>query len=235
MAVLCSCAGPTGPTGPSGGGSGSTGPAGPQGAQGAAGAQGPTGPQGAQGAAGAQGPTGPQGAQGAAGAQGPTGPQGAQGAAGAQGPTGPQGAQGAAGAQGPTGPQGATPTGGLDIFFGYLSAANSTSDRFCPSNYGAIQSIESAGVTLAGSAFTVTEIRVRHGGQQWATAVTYTLRINGVDTAVTCTVASSGTTASASGFSVAVAKGDRLSVKVVEASAVAASNADARVAITRAF
>jgi hypothetical protein len=52
-----------------------------------------------------------------------------------------------------------------------------------------------------------------------ATQVVYTLRLNGIDTACTVTLAASGTSANNTGSSIAVVRGDRLSLKTVASAA----------------
>jgi hypothetical protein len=214
-------AGATGPTGPAGatGATGATGPAG------ATGAVGPTGPAGATGATGATGSPGAPGAPGATGATGPTGPAGATGATGA---TGPAGATGATGATGPAGPTGATGTGG-----GYAAGGVKDIKRAATRYMGLwFQGLPSNGIAsiadpLAAAAEadaqetliksgTVTALKIQlavaAGGA--GTSYTFTVRKNGADTSIACTITGAATTCTGTG-SVSFAAGDLFSISAV--------------------
>lgn len=170
--------------------------------------------------------TGPQGPQGAA------GPQGPQGVAGAAGPQGPQGAQGAQGPQGPQGAQGATGFPG-NIQWGAAAAAAANADRFFVSSFAALASTTAAGNTLLAKSGTLTSIYAAHGGTPLATdSVTYTLQVNTVDTALTCTIAPGGTAANLTGQAVAVVAGDLLRMKVRQNGTEVQAALQARVAIS---
>jgi hypothetical protein len=218
--------GPQGPAGADGavGPQGPEGPQGPQGEQGPAGPQGEAGPQGPAGADGAVGPQGPQGEQGPAGPQGEVGPQGPAGADGAvgpqgpEGPQGPQGEQGPAGPQGPEGPMGPQGPAGADGTSGSLLGGNysNTADGnfLSPFNPSA-GSEENTNIPV--SAGTASKMFVNLGAPLTAgQSVSLTLRQNGVDTALTCTVGAGESTCTNVGSSVEFADGDLFSVRYNE-------------------
>jgi hypothetical protein len=218
-----------GPAGPQGE-DGPAGPAGPQGAtgpQGAQGVQGETGPQGETGAQGAQGPAGPEGPAGATGAQGPAGPQGETGAQGPAGPAGAPGAtgsQGPAGPQGPQGPQGVPGSGGSLIGGAYGNAGNG--DFLQPwsnvSGGAAQESVNSVTVPAGVASLLVVTVTAAPG-----TTVTVTIRKNGVDTALTCSIGATATGCKNNTTQVAFADNDLLSVRWNE---VAATNVSPKMA-----
>lgn len=211
-------AGPTGPTGPQGSSNipGPTGPTGPQGT-------GTTGPTGV-GGAGGTGPTGPQGSGGSTGGAGATGSTGPTGPA-ATGPSGPTGAAGSAGGSGATGP-----TGPSNRFFQMLFSAtntgNTTSARFVVDNFnGTVSATESDGQQICPFTGTLTDLLGLLAGGSIVPNVTYTVRVNGSDSALTLTITAGSTTGHTSGGSVAVTQGDKISIKSVTASASAANAA----------
>jgi hypothetical protein len=220
-------AGPAGAQGEAGpqGPQGEAGPAGPAGADGAVGPQGPQGEAGPQGLPGEPGPAGPAGADGAVGpqgAQGEVGPQGAQGEAGPAGPQGPEGPQGLQGLQGEAGPQGEVgPQGpaGADGTSGSLLGGNysNTSDGNFLSPFNPSAGSEE-NTSLPVSSGTARKLFVNVGTPLDAGAsVTLTLRQNGADTALTCSVGEGESTCSNVVDEVAFADGDLLSVRYNEA------------------
>lgn len=162
---------------------------------------GPTGPTGAAGAAGAAGATGPTGAAGAAGATGPTGPAG---------PTGPTGAAGAAGATGPTGPS------FMPHYFRLTGTAYPADTWGFPWNSAAGNAATAAGGgTPAIRTGTLQNLRVRTiSGNVSVANATFTVQVNGADTAITCTIASGASSASDLTHTAAVNVGDLVSVKI---------------------
>lgn len=153
------------------------------------------------------GPQGPQGAQGVAGAQGP------QGAVGAQGPQGATGAQGAQGAQGATGPTNAMFAGwanantGADTATRYLSYASSGTTS-ASTNIAVSQTPATADCTATGIQFALVTTTS-------AVNNTVTLNVNGVDTALTCTINSGGSSNSDVAHTASISRGDLLAAKIV--------------------
>ena len=181
-------------------GAGPTGATGPTGPQGPTGPTGPTGPIGATGATGAVGPTGPTGAIGATGAVGPTGPTGAIGATGPIGPIGPTGAIGATGPIGLTGPTG--PAGpGAGLLTGGPNAVASPPAfalyQFVPVSGFAFGPVESDNSQLMPATCSA-DFKVRFDVPALTRTITFTLRVNGVDSLSTCTVASNNNVCSSS-------------------------------------
>jgi len=233
--------GPQGDTGPAGpaGADGAEGPQGPAGADGAAGPQGPQGEPGLQGPAGADGATGlpgepgtagPAGADGATGPQGPagadgaTGPQGLPGEPGAMGPAGPVGPEGPQGLQGEPGPQGPQgevgPVGpegpaGTDGTSGSLLGGNypnTADDNFLSPFNPSTGSEENTNLPV--SSGSASKLIVNVGSTLGAgSSVALTLRRNGIDTALSCTVAEGESTCTNLVDSVAFADGDLLSIR----------------------
>lgn len=213
--------GPSGPSGPTGAtGVGATGATGATGSAGSAGDTGPTGATGSTGGTGSTGATvtGPTGATGATGGTGATGSNGAAGGTGATGATGSGGATGATGA-------GAAPIAGDS---GTTIAVGST--VYAHPNGHSTTGTDSTGATRfkVPRAGTVQTLYVEASSGHGSGDNVYTLRKNGSDQAVTCTITGAATTCSDLTHNFAVAAGDLLSVKVVTASgglAVAVSHA----------
>jgi len=185
---------------------------GPTGATGPGGLAGPAGPQGPEGS---QGPTGAQGATGAAGPEGPPGAAGPPGAQGLAGPTGPQGPTGAQGPMGPPGPAGANGMSGSVIAGNY---ANMGTNRFLIpwDTDGGIEANSNLAVPSGTASKLVVNLSVAPGGGGSATV---TIRKNGVNTALSCTVADTATTCSNAVGSVSFADGDLLSILYSESGA----------------
>jgi Collagen triple helix repeat (20 copies) len=193
--VTIGAVGPQGPQGPQGlqGPAGLTGPQGLPGSQGPAGAMGATGLQGPAGPIGLTGATGPVGPQGALGPAGPPGPVGTIGLTGATGAAGPQGP---AGTQGPTGPQGAQgPVGSVAMLARMLTipgTSTQTTSYGAPVGLSTANATESnvymlspnATVTASNLAVVVTVVVNNNSGRS------FTLRLNGVDTALSCIIES---------------------------------------------
>jgi hypothetical protein len=219
--------GPQGPTGTQGtqgvtGATGAQGPqgvAGPTGATGSQGPQGVTGPTGATGAQGVSGPTGATGATGSTGAQGvtgPAGPTGATGSQGLQGVTGPTGATGAIGATGATGAQGATGTSLALVGGNHTNLNNNQFLMPWDTTDSDTESTVDVPVTSGVASKLLFRLETPLAGGQTATL---TLRKNGADTALTCTITSSSTAATCTDFThtVTFADGDMLSTRYNEA------------------
>lgn len=118
------------------------------------------------------------------------------------------------------------------VTFFSTSAPATTSTRYCIAQNVAANAVETNGVMLFGVARTATEIRIHHTNAISGDTLAWTFRINGVDTALTATVASGGTTASLTGQSVAVAKGDRGSMSLVQSSTTAQASLAGKAAVT---
>jgi hypothetical protein len=214
-------AGPQGEQGPVGsaGADGAVGPQGELGLMGPAGADGAAGPQGAQGEQGLAGPAGTDGAagpQGPQGEQGPAGPAGTDGAAGSQGEqgvAGPAGADGAVGPLGPVGPAGADGTSGSLLGGNY---SNTSDGNFLSPFNPSAGSEENTNLPV--SFGTASKLIVNVGPALGAgSSVTLTVRKNGIDTGLTCTVAAGASSCSDLVDAVAFADGDLMSVRYNEA------------------
>ena len=197
---------------------------GPTGAVGAVGATGPVGSAGATGLAGATGTAGGAGAVGATGPVGATGLAGSNGAVGGVGATGPRGATGATGPQGASGATGAVGTAastGFGAIRFYVGNAPGATTAFypppaTPGNTDVPPSTEYSSTWIMGASGTYTKIYASHtGALASSNTYTVTLRVNGVDTGLTFTMAAGGTSGSASG-SVSVVAGDRVTLKYVQ-------------------
>jgi len=214
--------GPTGQIGPRGvqGLKGSTGPTGPTGPIGQRGVRGFVGSTGSKGSTGSTGPAGPRGLQGflgrsgPTGSTGPTGPIGQRGVQGFRGNTGPTGLQGIIGPTGPTGP---VTTSKTMIAFNpsidtqWLSGATGyfltygTQLTFGPTNELLTSLVMSSNSTLTN--LTAECATVPGISNSW----TLTVRVNGIDTALSCTIAGLSTTAT-SGVFIPVNQYDLVSV-----------------------
>jgi hypothetical protein len=185
---------------------------GDRGAAGPTGAAGPAGPPGPAGATGAPGPAGPTGATGAAGAAGPggpPGPAGATGAAGPAGPAGPTGATGPAGPVGPTGPPGANGTSGSAIGGNFPNSASGSFLMPWSDATSAIEANASVPLPSGTASKLVVSLTKEPGAGQSATI---TVRKNGVDTALSCTISGIANTCSDMADRLTFGDGDLLSV-----------------------
>jgi hypothetical protein len=134
------------------------------------------------------------------------------------GPQGPQGAAGAAGAQGAQGSTGP----GIHPLWGATAAQASISDFFLEAlEVGAASiTVEARSQLTYSSACTLNKLYVTHIVANVDT-FQYTVRINGVDTGITCQMASNGTSANNTANSAAVSAGDKVSLKTVQSSTTA--------------
>jgi hypothetical protein len=213
--------GPTGPVGATGaagatGAVGPTGPVGATGAPGATGAVGPTGPAGATGAPGATGATGANGAVGPTGPAGATGAPGATGATGANGNNGVNGVNGADGRDGNTGPQGPAGATGLVAFMAGHNAAtySNTSNTYLAVVASATSTTESPVQAPIPTSCIASNLYVALSGVPGNNrTITVWLRIDGADSALTCTVQTGQTTCSDTD-SVALAAGQLITFRV---------------------
>ena len=173
---------------------------------------------------------------GGGGEPGPQGPQGPQGPAGPQGPQGPQGAVGPQGPQGPVGPQGPQGESGFPTIaqWGFQAAPAADADRYIPSNFGAVitPGAAAAGNTLVSKSGTIRQIAVFVNSALVSNAITFTVRINGVDSAITVTVPPMTNSVNVTGLAVAVVIGDVLTVKVRQNGTEVNSLLSARVSIS---
>lgn len=185
------------------GNTGMTGAMGATGATGATGSTGPAGPQGQPGATGPAGPPGPAGTMGLAGPAGPVGPAGPTGATGAVGPAGPAGPAGA------TGPPGANGTSGSAIGGNYPNVGNN--QFLVPWGVTTTATETNAAVPLpSGKASKLVVSRVVEPGA--GHSVTVTIRKNGVNTPLSCTISGTSTTCIDSVDSVTFGDGDLVSI-----------------------
>ena len=154
------------------------------------------------------GPTGP------AGTTGPTGP------AGPMGPAGPTGPTGATGATGPAGAPGANGTSGSAIGGNYPNTGNN--NFLIPWGSSTSTTEANANVPLpSGTASKlVVSLTVAPGAGQSATL---TIRKNGGNTALTCTLSGTATTCADTADSVTFSNGDLLSILYTETATAAAS------------
>ncbi len=176
----------------------------------------PVGATGATGAAGAVGVTGPTGSTGAAGSNGATGATGSNGSNGATGPTGATGATGTAGTNGATGATGAAGASAPVSWGSYgTSAINLTTINglfgpiFGTTAVGATESLVQSAVSTATS---LTNLQVKATNVGASDTLTVTLRVNGVSSALTCQIGSSGTSCQDITHSVPVVAGDLIDV-----------------------
>jgi hypothetical protein len=153
---------------------------------------------------------------GATGATGPIGPTGATGPTGAMGPTGPTGANGTTGVAGPRGP--AIFTARANLYGGALPGT-----KFAGvATISPVTTSESEVETLSPAAsMTAQNLSVRTtAAPGTGISVTVTLRVDGVDTSLSCAVSGAATTCSNTSASVAVSAGSRLALEVSSSDAV---------------
>jgi Collagen triple helix repeat (20 copies) len=155
---------------------------------------------------GQRGPVGPRGPASSQGLQGPEGP------AGPVGPTGPAGPQGPAGAQGPAGSAGAD---GVSPTFGRINTLGVTAAFGPVSGIGSASPLESDVTQLSpASAIVARDLAVELTAAPGVGASrTFTLRVDGVATGLSCTISGSQTTCSTGTASAAVAPGSELSIQ----------------------
>lgn len=101
--------------------------------------------------------------------------------------------------------------------FGATQAPGAPAAKFIlPGGGNTPNSAESIAVVLAPFAGTLTDLVGVHGNVMTVDSITYTIRVNGVDTALTFTIANNVATGSSTGQSVAVAQGDKITLKAVQ-------------------
>jgi len=142
---------------------------------------------------------------------GPAGPTGASGIIGPTGPSGPAGPSGLSGSSGPSGPTGATgPTG--SSFFLLSSGGINVSQNGGFYGLGGASATETTVEQIVPTSGHFTSFHC------YATAIaqsrTMTLRLNGADTSLTCTIDANETRGSTAGASVAFNAGDMIDVSV---------------------
>jgi hypothetical protein len=158
------------------------------------------------GADGPAGPSGPPGPPGPAGPAGATGPQGPMGLPGPPGPTGP------AGATGPAGPPGPPGTGGATVYFVARNALTSGGVFGGVSGLVIANSSEVFVVLPSPKTCTVHNLRVNIAGT--SVARTLTLRVNGSNTGLSCSITTGSPSCSNTGSTVNVTVGDLLSYSI---------------------
>ena len=128
-------------------------------------------------------------------------------------PAGPKGEQGPVGEQGPKGQPGA-PGATTSVLTGRTSL-NGSDSFFSPSGTSTAGAIESPVVILSpGVATKAGNLSVRLDASPGpAASRVFTLRVNGVDTAVTCSIANAAQTCTSGGASVTVPAGSVLSLE----------------------
>lgn len=140
------------------------------------------------------------------------------------GPTGPTGATGATG---PTGPQGSS--SGAVLMWAAASNGNGTTVAYLPAlPYDAGLSASTGGqiasTLVMPRAGTLRNLFVATLSASVGLSTTFTVQVNGVDTAITCTMASSTTSASDTTHSVSVSAGDQVRLKEVNSTSGSAAN-----------
>jgi hypothetical protein len=163
------------------------------------GRRGPEGPRGLPGQPGARGKTG---------ARGKRGPRGYRGAAGAVGPAGPAGPAGAAASSTLMGSWIPESTAGANLGspVGARQDATSVANGTTDADVAALSSAADA----VGRDLAIGLATAPGTGNSWAV----TLRINGADTPLTCTIAGDATSCDSGGATVAVPKKSSLSFKI---------------------
>lgn len=176
---------------------GATGPSGPAGVTGPKGSTGARGPTGSRGPTGAQGPTG---SRGSTGAKGPTG-------TGATGQRGPTGAKGTTGATGPTGSSGPG-----TLLVGDSGGANLVANDYIGLGYMTPNYNQAEQVVPAG---TLHDLIVGVTFPPAPSTRTFTVYVNGLPTALSCTL-SALLTCTDSIDTVTVVAGDTIAVLQTE-------------------
>jgi collagen triple helix repeat protein/beta-propeller repeat-containing protein len=163
-----------------------------------------------------------RGATGATGSPGPPGepgPPGAQGPAGPQGPPGPQGEKGEKGDTGATGPAGANGTSGSAIGGNYANVGNNNFLMPWGTNTGGTEANFNVPLPSGTARKLVVSLTAPPGAGGSATV---TIRKNGSNSALACTVTGTATTCTDTANSVTFGDGDLLSILYTETSAAAA-------------
>jgi hypothetical protein len=100
-----------------------------------------------------------------------------------------------------------------------LQASALTAARFVlPGGGSNANTNENLSVVLAPAAGTLTGLYVFHGVAMTTDSITYTLRVNGVDSSIVVAMAAAQTAGNILGQSVAVNAGDRVTIKSVQSS-----------------
>ena len=117
-----------------------------------------------------------------------------------------------------TGVSGALNTLATSALFhwGAVASSASTGSRYFIRTFGAVSTTEAQGQLTVGRACTITGIRISCGTASPTDSITVTLRLGGVSTAVTVTLPVGGTSAVATGFSLALAAGDRIAMQMTQ-------------------
>lgn len=151
---------------------------------------------------------GPQGLPGPAGAAGP------QGAEGPQGPQGPEGSGGEAGAPGTNGTPGSAGVAGPTI----INSAMATDNGHQPPGSGSNLGTDAAAQVPVppGSAYTAKSFVAVTSANVGVAPVTITLNINGVGTALTCTIPVGQSACNAGNATVVVPENSRISMQTTD-------------------
>ena len=214
--------GPTGPSGPTGptGANGPTGPTGPTSATGSTGptgftgATGPTGPTGATGSAGIDGANGADGVDGVDGIDGVNGNTGATGPTGITGATGATGVAGLPGSTGATGATGAAGGPGALMQITNIAGALLSLPRNFGPNTNAARNTETEAQTMMPVDCTMSRLYVKWNANAAGSTTSFTVRVNGSDTALYCSIASGGESCSNTFSTVPVSAGDLVVLQV---------------------
>lgn len=104
--------------------------------------------------------------------------------------------------------------------WGNNNANAATADRFMYPGYssGAAPTNEAVSYFIAPTEWRLRNLYIRHDTTMTSDTVTYTVRVNGVDTSITCAVANNTTTNNDTAHTAAVSAGDRVSIKSVQSS-----------------
>lgn len=159
--------------------------------------------------------------RGARGVKGAVGPRGLAGPTGPDGAPGPQGHAGPEGAAGPAGPQGTPGSSGADAPTVFTARANGYLGALTPV-YAAVSGITDVTATEAlvetlapANAFTAENMSVRLTTAPGAgNSVTVTLRANGADTALACTIADLATSCTNTANAATVAAASTIALQV---------------------
>lgn len=186
---------------------------------------GPPGPPGPAGPPGPIGPPGPAGPPGPPGDPGPPGPPGDPGPPGPPGIPGPPGPMGPPGPVGPPGPAGA----GAILFWGNTDISPTTTTRFLAPGYDTGLAPTTVRDLLCPRAGTLRNLFIRHNTNNGnGNSVVYTVMKNGIATAIAVSLAT-GAIGDGSDIAntVAIAQGDRISIRITKAVGVTNGNVDA--------
>lgn len=140
----------------------------------------------------------------------------------------------------PTNPQDAATKNYVDarktLFWcwGATQANAATGTEFLGTAAGGLPStVERASNVVATAGGIARDMYVFHNAALTTDSVTYTLRINGVDTSITATIPATGTAANTTGNSIAYSAGDRLSLKTVQSGTEASATLAPRASVNR--